>query len=769
MMDRLRRSVQHTSLERSVMSASLTFQTRCLLTLLAVGWICAASAVVTLLETRLASYEPDEFDLTLSAVLDQGLTLERVRGGAGGVPDATHGEHVLRLSFAGEDGKVECKHTWWLHDYDLAGEVMLLVDVYVQQAAALPGLMGIWSANWNPPGTWQGANNLPAAAGQWTTISFTVEPRDQIDLQSLDALVFENIPASDGVIYIDNLRLQHSASLPAPVEVASNAFADRNELVWRCASGPAFEGFHVYRSTSESGPFSKLTTQPVTEPHYADPTSSGDPRYYYQVTSQFAGAESPPSDPVGARYNQLTDEQLLDVIQQATVNYFWAKGHPVSGLIREPWGTDACAVGGTGMQLMAMVVGVERGWYTRAATAERILTIMTFLEDTAARFHGAWPHVVNGLTGEPVAFGTYDDAADIVETSYLVQGLLTVRQYFDDPSDPVEAEIRTRATRMWERVEWDWFRRYPDSLTLWWHWSPNHGWAVDLPIRGYHEAMITYLLAIASPTHPMPSESFQQGWASQASYTNGETYYGQVQEISEPLGGPLFFMHYTFMGFDPRFKRDAYTNYFVAGTAISRIHQAYAIDNPRGWAGYHRWSWGLTASAGPDQYLPHSPTNDTGTIAPTAALSSLMYTPRASTDMLRYLVDTYGTQLFTGFGLYDAFNPSRDWFANQFISIDQGPIVVNIENHRSGLCWRLFMSNPEIRPMLDAIGFEFEPDLDHDGVLTPVDGLAALDHLAGPDLSPLGDSEAGMACDQDGDGDVDAADWAGLHVRFGGS
>jgi hypothetical protein len=189
------------------------------------------------------------------------------------------------------------------------------------------------------------------------------------------------------------------------------------------------------------------------------------------------------------------------------------------------------------MQLMAMVVGVERGWYTRAATAERILTIMTFLEDTAARFHGAWPHVVNGLTGEPVAFGTYDDAADIVETSYLVQGLLTVRQYFDDPSDPVEAEIRTRATRMWERVEWDWFRRYPDSLTLWWHWSPNHGWAVDLPIRGYHEAMITYLLAIASPTHPMPSESFQQGWASQASYTNGETYYGQVQEISEPLGG----------------------------------------------------------------------------------------------------------------------------------------------------------------------------------------------------------------------------------------
>lgn len=736
-----------------------------------VGWTAAAQAdPTTPIETLVASYEPAEFDLDLTVSSDPGLTLTKVRGGENGVPVATDGDYVLRLAFAGEDGKIEFRHSWWLHHYDLLDETTLLVDVYLTNAAVQPGVMGVWSPNWDPPGTWQAVSNLPNVIGGWTTVAIDVSTRSQTELQSIYALVFENMPGSDGVIYIDNLRLQHTGVLPTPYEVASNAFEERTELVWRCATGPEFEGYHVYRSTSEAGPFTKLTTSPVGEAHFAIVSTPSEPRYYYQVTAQFNGVESAPSETVDAKYNGYTDEQLLDLIQQTTVNYFWQKSHPNSGMILEPWGpqTQACAVGGTGMQLMALIVGVERGWRTRAEVAQRTLQIISFLEDTAQRFHGAWSHVVNGQTGEVIPFGEYDDAADLVETSYLVQGMLTARQYFDDPNDPVETEIRTRATRMWESVEWDWFRRYEQTPILWWHWSPNHGWAVDLPLRGYHEAMITYLLAIASPTHPMPPEAFPQGWESKPDYANGNTYYGQVLDVSETLGGPLFFMHYTFMGFDPRFKRDTYTNYFVTGKAFSKIHYAYAIDNPHGWQGYHRWSWGLTASMGPppEGYLAFSPTVDNGTIAPTAALSSLMYTPKESTEMLRYLVDTYGTQLFSGFGLFDAFNPTRDWFANDFISIDQGPIVVNIENYRSGLCWRLFMSNPEIRPMLAAIGFVFEPDLDSDGKLTPADGVMALELLAGPDHAPSGDPEAGRACDQDEDGDVDLADWAGLQPQF---
>ena len=401
----------------------------------------------------------------------------------------------------------------------------------------------------------------------------------------------------------------------------------------------------------------------------------------------------------------LTGEALLAEVQETTFDYFWGFGHPVSGLAREGFThpSNTCTTGGSGMGLMTIVVGVERGFVTRSDAANRILTMVRFLEDTATRYHGAWPHWFNGSTGETIQFGTYDDGADLVETAYLIEGLLTVRQYFDGV-DSVETEIRTRINRMWEEVEWDWFLNGGD--TLYWHWSPNHGWQMNMLIQGFNETMIAYILAIASPSHPIPASSYYDGWAGGA-YANGQAFYGHRQWVGPDLGGPLFFTHYSFLGFDPRNKRDNYCNYFENNRNIALIHQAYSIDNPLGYVGYGADCWGLTASTNPWGYLAHSPTNDNGTITPTAAVSSIPYTPTESTLAMEHFYNDLGTNLWGTYGFIDAFNLTEDpnWYSDTWLAIDEGTIVPMIENYRTGLCWDLFMSNPEIQPALDAIGW----------------------------------------------------------------
>ena len=172
-------------------------------------------------------------------------------------------------------------------------------------------------------------------------------------------------------------------------------------------------------------------------------------------------------------------------------------------------------------------------------------------------------------------FGEYDDGGDIVETAYLVQGMLTARQYFDDPNDLVEMEIRSIVRLLWNQVEWDWYLQHPDSQTLYWHWSPNHEWHMNHAVKGYNECMIAYLLAIASPTHPIPSSCYYNGWAGSADYANGNTYYDYKQWVGPEKGGPLFFTHYSHLGFDPRDKSDDYCNYFDNSMNI------YTLRKPR--------------------------------------------------------------------------------------------------------------------------------------------------------------------------------------------
>jgi len=516
---------------------------------------------------------------------------------------------------------------------------------------------------------------------------------------------------------IEGIRIRAGAEDPilrklplSPADVQAVGHASRIDLRWRFDTDSNLAGYNIYRAASEEGPFKKLNESVHKVGVYSDFFGGNDRTYTYYVTSVTqAGKESEPSNIASATSYAMTDEQLLTSVQEAVFRYFWDYGHPVSGLARESYqfrhSTDTCTSGGTGMGLMAICIGVERGFVSRTEAAERILKILAFLDEKASRYHGAWSHWINGATGQTKPFSKYDDGGDIVETAYVVQGLLTVRQYFDDQNDPVETEIRRRATRLWEQVEWEWYLQNPQSQVLYWHWSPNHGWRMNHKIRGYNECMITYLLAIASPTHPIPASCYYKGWANSKRYANGQTYYGYRQWVGPEKGGPLFFTHYSHLGFDPCNKSDRFCNYFDNSRNISLIHRAYCIENPRGFTGYSDLVWGLTASFNPRGYSAHSPTNDNGTMTPSAALSAMPYVPEESMATLKEFYHTYGVNLWGPFGFVDAFNLTQNWFAPGYIAIDQGPIIIMIENYRTQLCWNLFMANPEIRPMLDAIGW----------------------------------------------------------------
>ncbi len=490
---------------------------------------------------------------------------------------------------------------------------------------------------------------------------------------------------------------------PGAKALTAKAADSRVDLVWKVDEDA--QGYNIYRSDSELGTYELLNKSPHQVGVYSDFIGSNDCTYYYKVAEikKTSSERFLSESPVSARPEEMSDAELVTSIQEATFRYFWDYAHPKSGMIRERYyrSKDVCATGGTGFGVLAVMIGAERGFITREQGVERVLLIAKFLEK-ADRYHGAWSHWINGNTGRAISFSKLDDGADIVETAFLMQGLLTVRQYFDG-DNPVEEKLRATITRLWETVEWDWFL---DGESMLWHWSPNHGFVKNVRVQGYNECMIVYLLGIASPTHPIPASTYYNGWAAPEKYANGETYYGIKQPVGRPMGGPLFLSHYSFICFDPRGKRDKYANYFGNARAISLIHQAYSHDNPGRFKGYNKLAWGLTACYTPTGYSACQPgKKDNGTIAPTAALGSMPYTPEESLATLKYFYRELKGRLWGPFGFYDSFNLTRDWFSDGYLAIDQGPIICMIENARTGLCWKNFMKNPEIQPMLDAIGW----------------------------------------------------------------
>jgi len=404
------------------------------------------------------------------------------------------------------------------------------------------------------------------------------------------------------------------------------------------------------------------------------------------------------------KFPLITDEELLTLVQEQTFKFYWDYAHPSCGMSRERFGSgDIVTIGGSGFGIMALMVGVERGFVTRSEVMTRMAKILTFLE-TCDRFHGAWPHWINGSTGKVIPFGSNDNGADLVETAFLIQGLLAFREYLNI-GDPTEQSLANRITTLWEGVEWDWFAR--GGTTLYWHWSPDKAWVMNMQIRGVNETLICYVLGIASPTHPIPDNSYKAGYMQNGGVVNGKTFYGYKLPIGYDYGGPLFFAHYSFLGLDPRNLQDQYVNYWEQLTNHTLVNRAYCIANPKNYLGYGVNCWGLTASDNQSGYNAHSPTNDLGVITPTAALSSFPYTPTESMAALKYFYYTLGDKLWGAYGFYDAFNPTVGWWAKSYISIDQGPIIVMIENHRTQLVWEEFMSNPEIGTALTKMGFTY--------------------------------------------------------------
>lgn len=398
----------------------------------------------------------------------------------------------------------------------------------------------------------------------------------------------------------------------------------------------------------------------------------------------------------------LSDDALLDLAQRRTLGYFWDFAHPVSGMARERSAGavtydvhETVTTGGTGFGIMSLIAGAERGFLPRADVAARIGKIVAFLAE-APRYQGAFPHWMAGSTGATVAFSPNDDGGDIVETAFLMMGLLTARQWLG------EGETSRRINALWHDVNWAAF--CPEPAKMMWHWTERGDWADALPITGYHEGLIAFVLALASPSHKIDLAAYELGWKTSRTFENGKSFYGHRLPLGPDYGGPLFFTHYSFLGLDPRSLADRHADYFAQNRAHALIHHAYARANPKGFTGYGP-AWGLTACDGDKGYNAFSPTNDLGVIAPTAALSSMPYTPVESLAALRHYHEHLGPRLWGDWGFRDAFNETAGWVAESHLAIDQGPIVGMIENARSGLLWRLFMSAPEIAPALTAMGF----------------------------------------------------------------
>lgn len=411
------------------------------------------------------------------------------------------------------------------------------------------------------------------------------------------------------------------------------------------------------------------------------------------------------------------DNAMLNDVQRRTFQYFWEGAEPNSGLARERIHLDGqypqndqnvVTSGGSGFGIMAILSGIHRGYITRQQGRERMEKILNFLE-TSDRFHGAFPHWWEGQTGKVKPFSKKDDGGDLVETSFMMQGLLCARQYFKDGTG-AEKSLADRIDKLWKEVEFDWYRN--GKNVLYWHWSPDYAWEMNFPVTGYNECLIMYVLAASSPTHGVPAVVYHEGWARGGAIKDSVTTYGYTLQLSHngapKYGGPLFWAHYSYLGLDPRGLVDRYADYEKENTHQTLINRQWCIENPLGYKGYGPQSWGLTSSYSLRGYAGHAPgeDRDLGVISPTAAVSSIVYTPAYSLEAMRNWYGNYKVKLLGPYGFYDAFSETANWFPQWYLAIDQGPAVVMIENYRSGLLWNLFMSCPEVQQGLKKLGFQ---------------------------------------------------------------
>jgi hypothetical protein len=519
-------------------------------------------------------------------------------------------------------------------------------------------------------------------------------------------------------LLVDDIRIENDAPaiptpLPAPTGVLVKGYERHFDITWQGIENPALAQYVIYRSVGGE-PFHAVGVQRPGVNRFSDYVGAPPMTVAYRVTARTSSLhESTPSPAVSASTHAMTDDELLTMVQEAGFRYYWEAAEPHSGMTREstPGDDDIVAVGASGFGVMAIMVGAERGFITHQQAIERLTRLTNFLA-AADHYHGVWPHFLSGSTGHRLpVFDIYDNGADLVETSFMMEGLLAARQYFRQDG-PAGQALYQQITRLWEGVDWDWFRATPQKDALYWHWSPQYSFYIANRLQGWNEVMITYLLAIASPTHGVPGSLYSTGYTGQGPddhrYGAEKTYYGIPVAMNYSPGspGPLFFTDYSYMGYDPRGRRDQYADYFDNNRNEARVSQAYSIANPLHWKGYGADDWGLTAVDGADGYHEYKPfTEDDGTLAPTGAISAFAYTPEASMAALKHFYRDLGAQVWSIYGFRDAFNLQDNWYSGITMGLNQAPMVVMIENHRSGLVWKNFMANSEIAPALEKSGF----------------------------------------------------------------
>lgn len=414
-----------------------------------------------------------------------------------------------------------------------------------------------------------------------------------------------------------------------------------------------------------------------------------------------------------------TDDEFLDFIQETHINYMWEGAEQISGLAPERIhmdgiypqdDADVITTGGSGFGIAGLIVGIERGFIPREEGVGRLHKISDYLAN-ADRYHGVWSHWITGPTGKTKPFSQKDNGGDLVESAFLMQGLLIAREYFKDGNEN-EKLLAEKIDRLWREMEWDWYLNGKD--VLYWHWSPDYNWEMNFPLEGYNECLITYILAASSPTHPIPSSAYHNGWARGGAIKSENEAYGYPLILkhngAEDYGGPLFWAHYSYIGLSPKGLRDKYADYWLLNRNQAMINYLYCVQNPNNYDGYGENCWGLTASYTVDGYTAHMPfINDKGVITPTAALSSFPYTPEESMRALKHFYYEIGDSIWGKYGFYDAFSLQHDWFPQHYLAIDQLTIAPMIENYRTGLLWNLFMKAPEIQEGIKKLGFTYTP------------------------------------------------------------
>jgi len=554
-------------------------------------------------------------------------------------------------------------------------------------------------------------NDIPART--WTRIGIPLKPiiddsdNSQLNFSAIKGIIFNQSEknGTSRLILIDEIiAFKSMAVVPPVLNLEAQGYDSHAELNWEAPT----PGLTYRIEASFDGGTSYQIRGQTSGNYYLDfvPASGKNKEVLYKVTTLVQGRESVPVA-TSATLRDFSDDELMDMFQRYTFRYFWEGAHQPSGMALERSNGDGRTVasGATGMGLMAMIVAFERGYRPREEIKDRILKILHFLEN-CDRHYGAWSHWYNGDTYRTQPFSADDDGGDIVETSFVAQALIALKNYFTG-SDQKSEQIRQKANQLWREIRWDWYRNGGQNV-LFWHWSPNRNFAMNMKVTGWNESLVTYIMAASSPTFPITREVYDQGWARNGQMVRKRTFYVYDIYLSPDWGGPLFWIHYSHLGINPQGLKDQYADYWQEYVNTAKIHHAYAVDNPFYFPNYSAKNWGLTASDNPFGYSAHEPMlNDNGTISPTAALSSMPYTPDESMKALKYFYRERGAELFGKYGPYDAFNDAHSWVQKAWIGIDQGPIIVMIENHRNGLLWNTVMKDEDLQAGLTKLGFQF--------------------------------------------------------------